>query len=44
MFDLYILHQGRKIWYGRQASMAEALRLSAKHRRFQIWISPVGGV
>ena len=44
MFDLHILYQGRWIWYGRQATMAEALRLTRKHRARQVCIRPVGGV
>lgn len=39
MFDLHFLYQGRWIWYGRQASMAEALRLSSKHRARHIQIT-----
>ena len=44
MFDLHFLYQGRWIWYGRQATMAEALRLSSKHRARTIQITPAGGV
>ena len=44
MFDLLFLHNGRWIWYGRQPTIAEALRLSSKHRARQIWIRSIGGV